>query len=97
MTRDLISRFTQYTGQTINVERIALNYNQTQEYDLPPNPTKTADPRFDSYFQDYGPYCWELDAIEPTELQRLVTNAIEMHINFDHWNRIQTEERQERC
>ena len=95
MTRDLISRFSEYTNQTISVERIALNYDQTQEYALPPNPTKTADPRFASYLAEYGPYCWELDAIEPTELQRLVTQAIEKHIDFEQWTRIQTQEEQE--
>ena len=95
MTRDLISRFSEYTDQTISVERIALNYDQTQGYALPPNPTKIADPRFATYLAEYGPYCWELDAIEPTELQRLVTQAIEKHIDFEQWTRIQTREEQE--
>jgi hypothetical protein len=95
MTRDLFIRFFQYAENKISVERVALNYDQTQEYDLPPNPTKTADPRFETYFAQYGPYCWELDAIEPTELQRLVTRAIEQHIDFEKWARVQTQEEQE--
>lgn len=95
MTRDLISRFSEYTDQTISVKRIALNYDQTQEYALPPNPTKTADPRFAAYLAEYGPYCWELDAIEPTELQRLATQAIQQHIDFEQWTRIETQEEQE--
>jgi len=95
MTRDLSCRFFEYSNHPISIQRIALNYNQAQEYRLPPNPAKTADPRSEAYFSKYGNVCWELDAITPPELQRLVTEAIENHIDLDLWHRIKEKEEQE--
>ena len=85
MTRDLANRISRYSDLDITIERIALNYDQVQRYELPPNPTKTADPRAEGYTAEYGNECWELDAIEPVELQRMVSEAIESHIDFDIW------------
>jgi len=96
MTRDLANRISRYSELEITVERIALNYDQVQHYELPPNPTKPADPRFESYIAEYGNECWELDAIEPVELQRMVSAAIESHIDFDIWNQTLEQMHQER-
>ena len=96
MTRDLEERFSEYSALDITVERIALNYNQVQRYGLPPNPTKPADPRFEGYIAEYGNECWELDAIEPVELQRMVSAAIESHIDFDVWKQTWEQMQQER-
>lgn len=103
MTRDLEQRLRRYSeleGLDINisVQRIALTHQQVQEYNLTPNPTKTADPRATGYTEQFGNQCWELDAIEPNELQRLVSESIKSHIDADIWNQTleqQTQERQE--
>jgi len=96
MTRDLEERFSEYSDLDITVERIALNYDQVQRYELPPNPTKPADPRFHGYIAEYGNECWELDAIEPVELQRMVSEAIESHIDSEAWSQTLEQIRQER-
>lgn len=97
MTRDLTRRLYRYGGHSfskgLEVERIALTYDQVQEYGLAPNPTKTTDTRARDYIAEYGMECWELDAIEPTELQRLVTESIEKHIDLDQWK--ESEQQQE--
>ena len=67
-----------------------------QKYNLSPNPTKTADPRAEEYVSQFGNQCWELDAIEPNELQRLVEQAILKHINVKIWNKTIEKEKQER-
>ena len=96
MTRDLENRFSQYSNLDITVERIALNYDQVQRYGLPPNPTKRADPRSERYTPEYGNECWELDAIEPVELQAMVSEAIRSHIDSNIWNQTLEEIQQER-
>lgn len=96
MTRDLENRISEYSDLDITVERIALNHDQVQHYELPPNPTKRADPRAQSYIAEYGNECWELDAIEPTELQRIVSEAIGSHIDSDVWNETLEQIQQER-
>jgi hypothetical protein len=96
MTRDLEERFHNYSDLDIEVERIALTHNQVQYYELPPNPTKRADPRAKSYIAEYGNECRELDAIEPVELQRMVSEAIESHIDPDIWKQNWEQMQQER-
>jgi hypothetical protein len=72
-------------GLDITVHRVALTIDQVKEYNLIPNPTKLTDPRSQAYVAQYGDQCWELDAIEPRELQRIVKDAIEEHIDRDVW------------
>jgi len=87
MTRDLETRFYRYSRKNIKVQRVALTYDQVQKYGLDPNPTKTTDTRAANYIDQYGMECWELDAIEPNELQRIVTEAIEQHVNLEQWEK----------
>jgi hypothetical protein len=96
MTRDLQERFNDYYSGDVKVERVALTYNQVQKYKLSPNPTKTADPRAKEYISKFGNQCWELDALDPNELQKLVSESIEKHIDAKKWNKTIEEEKQER-
>ncbi|RLI65376.1 MAG: hypothetical protein DRO67_02760 [Candidatus Asgardarchaeum californiense] len=96
MTRDLYERLNDYSGREIKVERVALSYEQVLQYNLAPNPTKSADPRAQTYISKFGNQCWELDAIEPNELQRLVEEAIVKHIDEDLWEETLEEEKEER-
>jgi len=97
MTEDLQTRFNRYGEDLdITVSRIALTIDQVRQYNLIPNPTKKADTRSPTYVTQYGDECWELDAIEPSELQRIVRQAVEQHIDFDAWNRALAEEKAEK-
>jgi hypothetical protein len=87
MTEDLQTRFDRYADDLeIEVKRIALTIDQVKKHKLIPNPTKRADSRSAKYVTEYGDQCWELDAIPPDELQRLVTQAIEKHVDRKTWN-----------
>jgi len=96
MSRDLQSRLDRYCGAA-EVKRIALTYDQVQQYNLIPNPTKLADPRSNAYISQYGEECWELDAIEPDELVRLCQQAVGNQI-VDHnaWEDLESRDRSER-
>ena len=88
MTQDLENRFAKYgepEGLDITVKRIALTIDQVKKYRLIPNPTKFADPRSRSYVSQFGDECWELDAIEPRELQRIVKQAVEEQMDLEAW------------
>jgi hypothetical protein len=58
------------------VERIALNMDQIEEYEPPPNPAKTTDSRFESYEAEYGEESWELDALDPSTLDALIEEHV---------------------
>lgn len=99
MTRDLQKRLDNYSIDSlkmIQVERVALSYDQVVGYNLSPNPTKLADPRSEEYVAEFGNQCWELDAIEPNDLQRIVKKAITKHIDEKAWNQTVEEQEQER-
>jgi hypothetical protein len=97
MTEDLETRFNKYGGdKDIRVERIALTIDQVKEHDLLPNPTKMADPRSPKYVEEFGDECWELDAIEPNELQAIVRGAVSGYIDSERWDESLEEETKER-
>jgi len=64
-------------GTRSRTERLALNRDQIDEYEPPPNPAKVTDSRYASYVQVYGEDSWELDALDPRVLSDLVRRAIE--------------------
>lgn len=102
MTRDLQRRLTRYSvmqhsgSQTLLVRRMALTFTQVDKYGLAPNPTKSTDTRASGYIKDYGHSCWELDAIEPRELQRLVVESIEQRLDLKQWKKSVKREEKER-
>lgn len=100
MTRDLQDRFNAYSRGflfDVEVKRVALTIDQVRQYNLIPNPTKITDSRAGGYMAEYGDECWELDAIEPDELIRLVAEAVESEVtDWDAWDELKDQEVQER-
>jgi hypothetical protein len=97
MTEDLRKRLVKYgDGLDIEVKRIALRIDQVKQYNLISNPTKLADPRSQAYVAQYGDQCWELDAIEPRELQRIVKDAVEEHVDREVWENGLKQEEEDR-
>lgn len=84
VNRDSLRLFARSNG--IQLERLALNYDQVEEYDPPPNPAKDTDARFSGYSDymvtehDADPDdipSWELDALDPSVIDEVVRKAIE--------------------
>lgn len=98
MTRDIEERLNTLGCTDLHVDRIALNMDQVELYNPPPNPTKVTDSRSNSYRERFGDDCWELDALEPRVIDDLISNMVEQLINqerFDHYARREREERQQ--
>ena len=55
----------------------ALNMDQVQQYNPPPNPAKSTDSRFQGYMDIHGDESWELDALEPQVLADLVRAKVD--------------------
>lgn len=102
MTRDIEDRMELFRAyhvevKRIDVNRIALNYDQIEEYNPPPNPAKTTDARFASYAAEYGVESWELDALPPNVLTGLISDAIfavRDHALWDEAKAIEDSERE---
>lgn len=83
MTRDIEDRLGMFLTQKegthcrqLEVRRVALNMDQVEEWDPPPNPAKVTDSRFQEYLRHWGGQSWELDALEPSVL----TGLVEEHV-----------------
>jgi len=50
----------------------ALNMNQIEQYNPPPNPAKLTDSRATQYIDEFGYDSWELDALEPQVISNLI-------------------------
>lgn len=81
MTRDIQERLEMFAESKIEVNRIALNMDQIKQYRPPPNPAKKTDKRAKKYIKKYGPESWELDALEPQVIEKLVQKAINQYLN----------------
>jgi len=84
MTRDIQDRLKLF-GSTAMIHRIALNFDQIQEHNPPPNPAKPSDSRYEGYRALYGDQSFELDALEPRVIVGLIRNEIEAHIDWCAW------------
>lgn len=93
MTRDIRERLELFIGgdlghdalftetddglPNVEVRRIALNYDQVEQYNPPPNPAKLTDSRANGYIAVHGRQSWELDALDPATLNALISEHIE--------------------
>lgn len=88
MTRDIQDRldmFSEWYG-AVTVNRIALNMDQIEEYDPPPNPAKLSDSRSRDYVARYGYESWELDALEPAVLTQLIEDHTLDYLDQTAWD-----------
>ena len=84
MTRDIIDRMKLFVGG-VEVKRLALNMDQIDKFNPPPNPAKVTDPRFIAYIAEFGDKSWELDALEPGVIVDVIKRAIESVKDDDAW------------
>lgn len=86
---DRLATFIEYEyGErgAFDLKRIALNRDQVEQYNPPPNPAKQTDSRFASYQKEHGDQSWELDALRPDVIDELISNELEDLIDdFDAW------------
>ena len=91
---DLPQRIKEYGGDHIELKRIALTADQTGSLRSFPAESKSKDTRFKWFITNYGNQCWELDAMDPRDLRRLVETEIDALIDHELWQ--QQEAHQER-
>lgn len=88
---DLRRRFGGY-GE---LKRIALNMDQIQKYNLPPNPAKMSDNCSQKYVERFGKSSWELDALGRGETQSLLRKEIESHIDREGLDKMLEQEKEQ--
>ncbi|NIN00497.1 MAG: hypothetical protein GTO24_21165 [candidate division Zixibacteria bacterium] len=94
MDRDILERLEMFSTVHLDVTRLALLMDQIETMDIPENPAKVSDSRYAGYVATFGPASWELDAMEPTELASVVTEAVENLRDEDLWQEALDEEKE---
>ena len=99
MSRDILDRlvlFLESKASNLTVNRIALNMDQVEEYNPPPNPAKLNDTRATAYIEEFGDESWELDALPPDVMATLIEDEIKANLDqevFDEKTQQQEDER----
>lgn len=93
MTRDNAKRLSLFAENTIQIQRIALNHEQVEEYSPPPNQAKKTDSRARGYIEKYGASSWELDALDPSVIVGLVRDAIDSVRDQSLWQEAEQREK----
>ena len=86
MSRDNQERLDMFSDYNVTLHRVALNMNQIEELNPPPNPAKLTDSRVGNYLSLYGKVSWELDALPPSYIDKLVQTEINKLIDVDVMN-----------
>lgn len=87
MVRDVEDRLRIF-GCQAKVKKIALTMEQIEKYNPPPNPVKMQDVRSGGYTAKHGDSCWELDALKPDVLHKLLLKEIKKLIDMDRYNAV---------
>jgi hypothetical protein len=90
-----VRRVAEFMGE-FRFERIALNMDQIQELNPPPNPAKLTDSRAKGYIEQFGYQSWELDAMPPEYLRNLIQDNISSVRDEYLWSRDRARETNER-
>lgn len=89
--RDLVSIWENETigdesSEELLIKRVALNMDQVEQYDPPPNPAKISDSRAGFYIDKFGRSSWELDALAPPVFKELLEAEIKGVLDQDQYN-----------
>ncbi len=96
MTRDIADRLSLFAQETVDVQRVALNMDQVGHYEPPPNPAKVTDSRFREYQVNFGDESWELDALTPPTLVKIIQDKLVEYVDQRQWDAMEEREEEER-
>ena len=97
MVRDIEDRMRIFgCTDEFEIRKIALTLSQVKKYNPPPNPAKHSDPRSKEFIAKHGASSWEVDAINPKELSRIIKEEIKSYIDTDAMEIILTKEEEDK-
>lgn len=95
MSRDIKDRLSIFEIAPV-FRRLALNIDQIELYNPPPNPTKLTDSRCQGYIRKYGQECWELDALQPEVIENLIRSSVTEFCDMELFNKVKSREQKAR-
>lgn len=95
MSRDIQDRNILFENIGMEFHRLALNMDQVERYNPPPNPTKLSDSRANGYIDIHGYECWELDALEPQVISHLIKENVLRYRDEKAYRKVKEQEDEE--
>jgi len=96
MSRDIQDRLRIFEAYNVEFHRLALNMNQIERYNPPPNPAKLTDSRATQYIGEFGYDSWELDALEPQVISDLIERNVKSYRDESIYHEILRQEKEEK-
>lgn len=96
MVRDVRDRLVEFGVTGLKVHKIGLTMEQVRKYKLPPNPAKVTDSRAAAYIEKFGNKSWEVDALPPREMNKIVDASIRDLIDVPMYEAVVEEETRQR-
>jgi hypothetical protein len=96
MPRDIEDRMRLFRSPFVQVERLALNMDQIEELNPPPNPAKVTDSRFAAYQELHGEKSWELDAMGPEQMEQVIESRILDLLDREAWDKVIEREKEQK-
>jgi hypothetical protein len=96
MSRDIQDRLRIFETYNVEFHRLALNMNQIEKYNPPPNPAKLTDSRANKYINEFGYDSWELDALEPQVISDLIDTNVKKYRNDKLYKDMLKQEKKEK-
>jgi hypothetical protein len=91
MDRDIRERLREFDVD-LEVIRIGLTKRQILKYKPPINPAKLKDTRAKEYISKHGYSSWEVDALKPDILQKLISNSILEYLDLEKFELVKEKE-----
>lgn len=95
MVRDIQERFDTF-GVDVAVHKVALTMEQVRQFNPPPNPAKHTDPRARGFIARHGATSWEVDALPPEALDRIIRRAVEAVVDRQKMQAVIEQEEKDR-
>lgn len=84
-----------FVEENFEVHPIALTAEQIRKYNPPPNPAKMTDPRAQNYVREHGNQSWEVDALRPEVMIRVVEDSIRRFVDVEKMEIIEAKEQED--
>ncbi len=78
------------------IDHIALTMAQIKKYKPSPNPTKITDSRSKRYIKMYGNDSWEIEALKPTALVKILEDNIKKYLDKDKFQEVINREEEDK-
>lgn len=89
LQRSIEDRLNSYSGGSYVLDRIALTWNQIQQYQLPSYYVKVSDKRTPKYVSLYGNSCYEVESLNPKILQSVLEAEILKYFDLNRYSKLQ--------